>query len=411
LEKQRSIEQLFLITGQRIDPSFGSIKWMWLCQNHPDVAKHTHRWLSVPDYIFWRLTGSQATDYTLASRTLLLDQRKLDWSQEMLELVGLKYNQLPPIFPSGSLVGKVTRQASGECGLRYGTPCYLGGHDHLCAALAGGASHAGVAIDSSGTAQAILITLPTFLSDPRIPEKGYACYAHVVPGLYILKAGLKAAGGAIDWLVRQLAGLNAGEKDLPFAELERAAIEGVGKHVGPLWLPHFIGSGSPDGDRFSQGALIGIQLHHSQGDIFRGLLEGLAFWSKDNIETMQELSGQVIKQGFALGGLTRIALLTQLKADILNIPVAVPKIPEASATGAALLAALGCGYFNSPDEAVGSICYDHIIYAPHPERVDWYENLFRRVYKQMYPALAKINKDLDTLRNLPPQYKGNTKSN
>ena len=401
LENQGSISDFYLITGQRVDTSFGAVKWMWIRDNHPAISRKLYRWLSVPDYIYWRLTGEQATDYTLASRTLLLDQTNLDWSPEMLDLAGLKKDQLPPVHPSGAPVGKISPRASRETGLQPGTPCYLGGHDHLCASMACGASRSGVIIDSSGTAQAILMTIPSFLPDPGIAVKGYACYAHIVPGLYVLKGGLKAAGGAIDWLVRQLAGLNASAQDLPYEKLEQSAREGIGKSIGPLWLPHFIGSGSPDGDRFSHAAMVGVQLHHSQGDIYRGMLEGLAFWLKNNLETMQEFGRQKIHQGFILGGTIRIKLLVQLKADVLDIPMIVPAIPEPSAAGAALLAALGCGYFNTPEEAVSSVRYDSITIKPDPEHSEWYSKVYSRIYRDMYPSLMKINHSMHALVDHP----------
>ncbi len=311
-------------------------KWLWIRDHEPDVAERMAKWLSVPDYILWRLTGEQATDYTIASRTLLFDQRTLDWSDEMLGLAGLDVRQLPRVLPGGTLVGTVTPQAWATTGLPVGTPCVLGGQDHLCAALSAGAYRPGVVIDSSGTAQAVVVLIPDFHTNAFAAKAGYACYAHVVPGQYVLKGGLKAAGGAIEWLVRQLAGPGVAPSESLYATLEAAAESGAGQHAGPLWLPHLIGSGTPEGDRYSRGALVGVQIEHGRGDLFRGMLESLAFWLHHNLAEMEALTGQPARQVTLLGGTTRLRLLNQIKADVLNLPVTIPDVPEAAATGAAL---------------------------------------------------------------------------
>ncbi len=390
-ETQLSAEELHAITGQRVSISFGVNKWLWIHQNHPERARRMKYWLSVPDYILWRLSGERATDYTIASRTMLFDQRRLDWSDELLQRAGLYREQLPQPLPSGTCMGRVTAEAAAQTGLPVGTPCVLGGHDHLCTTFAAGAYRPGTAVDSSGTAQGLMLFLNEFQTGPLFARQAYSCYAHVAPGRFVLKGGSKAAGGAIQWLVRQLAGPGAEEGQLPYDRLEIEAQEGVGKRVGPLWLPHFIGSGPPDSDRYGRAALVGVQIEHNRGDLFRALLEGLAFNTHHGLRQMQALTGQELEQAILTGGTTRSRLLVQLKADVLNLPVSVPDVPEASASGAALLAGLGCGLFASPIEAVDSLHYDSTVIEPEPKRVAWYAALYQRVYAPLYQALYDTN--------------------
>jgi xylulokinase len=384
-------EEMHAITGQRASPSFGVNKWLWIRENEPGAAARMVKWLSVPDYILWRLTGEQATDYTMASRTLLFDQRRLNWSDEMLGLAGLGVCQLPRALPSGTPIGTVARQVAAETGLSTGTVCVLGGHDHLCAALAAGAHHPGVVIDSSGTAQALLALVPGFHTGPRLAQGGYACYAHVVPGQYVLKGGLKAAGGAVEWWVRQLTGPDAVPRDEFYAALEEAAEAGIGRRAGPVWLPHLIGSGTPEGDRHSRGALVGVQIEHDRGDLFRGMLESLAFWVRHNLVVMAALTGQPVEQVALLGGTTRLRLLTQIKADVLALPVTVPNVPEAAATGAALLAGVGTGVFRTLADAVDSLRYRAEVLTPDPARVAWYDQVYEQVFEPLYKALRGIH--------------------
>jgi xylulokinase len=387
-EARFSIEELYAISGQRLSPTFGVNKWLWLRQNQPEAAGKMRHWLSVPDYILWRLSGEMSTDYTIASRTMMFDQGKRQWSGRILEMAGLKTENLPGLHPSGTLVGRLSASAALETGLAAGIPCVLGGHDHLCAALAVGATRPGVVVDSMGTAESILVPLPTFQSSPALIQGGFACYAHVAPDCYVLKAGLHAAGGSIEWLVRTVSG--AGTQPLPYAELERAAESGVGLRVGPLWLPHFSGSGSPEADWHSRAALIGVRLEDTPGDLLRGLLESLAFWLHHNQVEIERLSGQSIHQIILLGGANQIGLLARLKAATTNLPVVLPNIPEASAIGAALLAGMGAGVFKDAPTAAASLRYDQTCIQPDPALVEWYAPIYERIYIKLYPALKEL---------------------
>jgi xylulokinase len=261
----------------------------------------------------------------------------------------------------------------------------------LCAALAAGGYQAGAVIDSTGTAEAALIVLNAFHTSQALAEQGYALYGYVLPGLYVLKAGLKASGGAIEWLARLLGDSGEELDQQIYIKLEQEAATGAGKQIGPLWLPHLIGSGTPEGDRHSRAAVVGLQIEHTRGDLFRGLLESLAFWLRRNLEVVQEDLEQPAKQVVLLGGTTRLELLVQLKADVLNKPVQVSGLPEASAIGAALLAGLGSGTFRTPVEAVSSLNYMNRVVQPVPERVDWYSRMYEQVYRSLYPALQEIN--------------------
>jgi xylulokinase len=275
----------------------------------------------------------------------------------------------------------------------------LGGHDHLCAALAAGAYQPGSVIDSSGTAQAVLMVLPAFATGAALAEHGFACYAHVVPGHYVLKGGLKAAGGAIDWLAQQLSGVDTPLTEEVYMALAAAAASGTGRRAGPVWLPHMIGSGTPLGDAHSRAALVGLQIEHERGDIFRGLLESLAFWLRHNLEVMQTLTGQGMGEIMLLGGATRLRLLAQLKADVLNLPVLLPGEANASAIGAALLAGLGSGVFASPAEAVASRRDELTTLQPDPRRAVWYEQLYQQAYLPLYDALRTVHHTLEGLDN------------
>lgn len=398
IEAAASLEQLYRITGQRASPSFGAAKLLWLRENQPAEFRRGKVWLPVPAYVLYRLTGKMAVDYTIAARTLLFDQRTLDWSTDLLEILELPASLLPHVQVSGTPIGTVTPAAAEAAGLPANTICVLGGHDHLCASLAAGARHFGSITESTGSASALMMLLPGFLDHPSLAERGYACYAYLLKDRYVLKGGLKAAGNAIEWLARLLSA--EGKPD--FTALQRDAAAGVGRRAGPIWLPHLIGSGTPQGDRYSRAALVGAQFEHDRGDLFRGMLESLACWLRHNLEEMQRLTGLEPVSVILTGGATRLDLLSQLKADILNRPVRIPKLTEAAASGAALLAGLGAGAFTSIEEALGSLRYETIELEPIPQNVIWYEQIYHTVYSPLYQALQPVNTALENL-NHPPE--------
>lgn len=394
VEDQISVADLYAVTGQRASTSFSITKILWLREHEPQVFRRTALWLPVSSYILYRLCGEAVTDVTIAARTLLFDQQTLAWSPRLLELFDLDETMLPKPYPGSTRVGSVSAAASIQAGLPAGTPCFLGGHDHLCAALATGAAQPGAAADSTGSAQALIGLVQRFLPDPTLAEGGFACYAYLLPGIFTLKGGLKAAGNAIEWQAKLLTG--PGDKP-DYPALETEAWAGVGKQAGPLWLPHLIGSGSPQADRTARAALVGVRFEHERGDLFRAMLEGLACWTRHNLEVMRSHSGLPIREVTLTGGVTRLRLLSQLKADLLNCPVHVPEIAEAAAAGAALLAGIGAGVFASAAEAVSALRYPSQQLLPDPNRAAWYEQLYQQVYAPLYANLRSTNQSLQDL--------------
>ncbi|NPV56375.1 MAG: hypothetical protein HPY76_06875 [Anaerolineae bacterium] len=397
-EHNISEAKLHAITGQRVNPSFGINKLIWWRTHAPEMMERMRWWLSLPDYILLRLTGVRATERSLASRTLLFDQMLLNWSDTMLALAELRREMLPPVAAGGAVIGALTAEAATRTGIPAGTPCALGGHDHLCATLAAGVAVPGSAADSSGSAQSLYLLLPDFISNPEVAAEAFACYASPLDGYYAFKGGARAVGSALDWWLRHLTGLPA-DAEVPYASLAAEAQSGVGTTYGPLWLPHFLGAGSPENDVESRGALVGVRLEHQRGDMVRALLEGLACSTRRNLEEMLRLTGQKADRLVLVGGVHQMHLFNQVKADLLNMPLVVNQVPEAAAVGAALLAGVGAGVFGSARQAAESLRYPPRVVEPDPTRVAWYEGLYQEMYKPLYPHLRAIHRAMSRQPN------------
>ncbi len=379
LQQQISEGEIFSITGQKSGFSFGLLKILWLRKYEKTIFKQMAKWMSVPDYIVYKLCGQSVTDYTQAARTLLFDQLDRTWSPRMLEIAGLTPDMLPTIHPSGTALGKISRLAAEQTGLGTDTICVLGGHDHLCGAFAcGGSSHDGW-LDSMGTSQAVIAITEHFSPTEEMLEKGFVHYAHVVPNTYLVKGGMKAAGKALDWS-REIFGD-------PLHDYGAKALQDYSADL-PLWLPFFQGSGTPYRKPSARAVLYGLHAHHSRAEITLALLEGFAFWLRSNIEEIARITNHQPKNIIAFGGVNQNKLILQLKASTLNIPIISPTMPEASAMGAALLAAIGTGIVKSFQDAENFLNYTPEVIHPNKNIAGILRKRYHEGYLPLRNALS-----------------------
>ena len=389
LLSNHSEKQIYQITGQKPGFSFALLKILWLFENFPDIQPKMKYWLSAPDYILFRLTGEKFTDPTQASRTLLFDQSKKSWSPSMLQIAHLNSSMLPEIVTSGTVIGSTLKSITDATGLPAGTPCSVGGHDHLCGAFASGGNRPGVFIDSTGTSQAVLTITDKYELTDGVMDQGYVNYTHIIPSLYILKGGLKAAGNTFEWFKSTFGAIEG----RPAGKLDLSSVIN-----NPIWLPFFQGSGTPDRQPSNRAVLFGLTMDHSKDDIFQALIEGLAFWLKENLDVLVKITGTTPDKVIAIGGTNQNPLLQIYKSTMLNIPLVIPSIPEASAVGAALLAAYGCGTVKSYEDAEKLVKYKSKIIEPDSEMVPIFLDRFQTGYIPLRKSLSGLQNDL--YRNL-----------
>ena len=371
---------LYRVTGQHLTHIFGANKLLWIRQHWPEAWEAAAAWRCVEDAINWHLCGAHATDYTMASRTMLLDQEKGIWAAALLDEAGIPAHWLPELGPSGRMVGAVSPGAAAETGLLQGTPVAAGGHDHLCAALACGCIGPGDFLDSMGTSDALLWITDAFRPSRALYDLGYSHYRHTVPGAFLVQGGLDTGGAYLQWAARLL-GLE-GAADL--AELAAGAEPGAG---GVTALPFLLGRGTPRRDHHLRAALAGLTPEHTQAQVARACVEALGHWLGENVEALSGLLGQQPGAIIATGGGNALALVPQVKADATGIPVRAPDLAESAALGAALLAGMGSGRYASAQEAQAALRYDTRTYPPDPDRYALYTRLRAGQYAPLSEAL------------------------
>ena len=372
------------------------LRFIWLQENEPAIARQINKWLIVEDFINYRLTGRYSTDYTDASPTLLFDQRSLTWSDELLQIAGIDKALLPEPQPSGSFVGEVTSEAASKTGIPAGTPIFQGGHDYLVGALAAGAIKPGVFLDVTGTWELVITPIASPQWKPEIREMGLTIEAHAVQDLYCLWGGGTAAN-MLEWYkdqigieARQRAEQDQGNVWKQIIEEASSSSPGAG---GIFFLPHFNGTACPNLDPNSLGAFLGLNDTTTRADLVRAVIEGLDYGFFDMLQAVERGAGQKAEKITAIGGAVRNDFWMQNKADVCGRMIEAPEIEEATAMGAAMLAGTGVGLYKDLHEAAARVYKPGKVYEPNPKLTSLYAELFE-IYKEIYPALKSVNKQI-----------------
>ena len=394
LERTIGRERLFNITGLSLQPIFGLCKLLWIKENEPDIYARTVRWLNVADYIAYRLSGVPATDYSLASRTMAMDLQRLQWAEELIREVGLRPQIFAPLALSGTRLGAVTAEAAAATGLPASAQVGVGGHDHVCGALAVGVTKPGAGLNSMGTAEAIFLPLEQPLTDSAMGQQGYTQGAHVVADHYYVLAGLYTSGICVDWL-REMMGAEADYATL-ISEAERV----LPGSLGVFFLPHLRLASPPYDDPKGRGAFIGLSTDVKRGALFRAVLEGLAYETRHSLESVLAYPGMAaLRHTYAIGGVTRNSLLMKIKATVLNQPVIVVDVAEATTLGAAILGGVGAGVYPDVSAALTGLSYQQTAIEPAAAEVAFYDRAFHEVYQQLYLSLRSLHHTIYELQN------------
>ncbi len=389
------IDKIYETTGLTIDPYFSATKILWFKDNKPEIYQKTHKFLLVSDFIIHKLTGSYYTDFSNASRTMLFDINKLEYSEEIASELEIDLDKMPEALESGVDIGEIVTE---ETLFDKKTLVVTGAGDQQSAALGVGVVSPGEIKCTTGTGSFIL----AFLSQPKFdPEKRVLCSCHAVPGAWVQEASIFTTGAVLRWFRDQVgyaecAAAQEGQDpyDLMTAEAEKSPIGAN----GILLIPHFVGSGAPHWNPLAKGIVFGLSLGHERKDLYRAVLEGVAFEIRKNIEIFKQL-GIEPKELMLTGGGSRSDFWNQICTDVLGITCVRNIIEESTSLGAAILAASGAGIFQDISKAAENLCKVDKKWIPNDERHIFYEKLYNFSYdlyklinsKNLYQKFNDIN--------------------
>jgi glycerol kinase len=333
-------------TGLVLDAYFSGTKLAWLLDHVPSARERAEKgelcFGTVDAWLIYKLTGGKvhATDASNASRTLLFNLHTMAWDDELLRLFNVPRSVLPHVMPSCGVVG--TTEAN-----LFGVPIPIAGiaGDQQAATFGQACFAPGMAKNTYGTGCFMLMNT----GDAAVTSKNklLTTVAWKGPGnsapAYALEGSVFMAGATIQWLRDGLKIINAA----PEVEALAASVQ----DTGDVYLvPAFAGLGTPHWDGYARGTLLGMTRGTTLVHIARAALESIALQVADVFEAMRADSGIALKELRVDGGASNNNLLMQMQADFLGVPVVRPKVTETTALGAAYLAGLGVGFWQSGKE-------------------------------------------------------------
>ena len=386
-------EKTFTTGGNTLWRYNTALRILWMAEHEQEILERTHKWLLIEDFVNYKLCGRLATDYSMASCTLLFDQKKMDWSQEILSEAGIDPHLLCDAFPSGTVLGGVSEEASRITGFPVGTPVVLGGHDYLCGALPVGAFKEGVVLDVTGTWEIILGTLSEPILTKDLQELGLTVESHVALNNYAVWGGAVAAE-MLEWYRREYGSESVqkakrdGGVDWDYLMAEAGGSPPGSR--GVMFLPHMSAAGCPVVDARSLGSFVGLSNFVERGDLLRAMIEGLNYQVLDILTALNHGLGISVDKLVAVGGATRNQFWMQNKADVTGITIDVPDVEEATPLGAAILAGVGTGLYDDVQDAFDQVYKPGVTYTPDTKISKQYANWYQ-IYTQLYPALKSVN--------------------
>lgn len=362
----------------------------WLRQARPDAFEATERFLAVNDFLAQRLTGSPATSPSMAGEMLLTDIRTGQWSEELCRLVGVDPEALSPILPATALLGRIRPEVSRLTGLSPETVVVNGGQDHSCEALALGLTSAGTGLLACGTAwviNAVVGPLPAHVPIDAILV-GMDLNYHVLPARWIASRFLGGLGACLEWWLKQCGGGASGTRDESWSAFDQALAETEAGCRGLVYLPPSGAQGaqgSVAGRR--QGGFVGLRLDRAWADMGRAILEGAAYALRSALEQLTS-AGLPLHEMWMIGGAAQSPLWPQIVADVNRVPVLLSQYSHGPALGAAILAGLGLGLFDSVEAARDSFQVSARRVEPQEGQAQVYDRQFV-AYRRLVRELAQ----------------------
>lgn len=367
-------------TGLVVDPYFSGTKVRWMLENVPGLRARAEQgeiaFGTIDSWLVWQLTGGRVhiTDYSNASRTLLYNIHDLEWDEEILELLDIPAAILPEVKPSSHIYGETDPEM------------FFGTHSIPVAGIAGDQQAAlfgqacygeGLAKNTYGTGSFVLMNTGT--EAVKSKEKLLTTIAWGIgdePVEYALEGAIFVTGAAVQWL-RDGLGIIKGA-----AETEKQA-RSLSSNDGVYFVPALVGLGAPHWDPYARGLLIGLTRGTTQAHVSRAVLESMCYQARDVVATMERDSGIKLRELRADGGASVNSWLMQFQADMLGVPLEVPRIIETTGLGAAYLAGLATGFWESREEldAKWKLAKRYEPAMPEAER--------ERLYKRWNKALER----------------------
>ena len=373
-------ETLSKYTANIAFAGFTAPKILWVKENEPENFSRICKIMLPKDYLAYCLTGVHCCDYSDASGMLLLDVQHKCWSEEMLEICGIRKEQMPALFESYEKVGTLKPEVAKELGLSENCIVAAGAGDNAAAAVGTGTVGDGQCNVSLGTSGTVFISSKEFGVDPN---NALHAFAHS-DGHFHLMGCILSAASCNKWWMDEIIGTE------DYAKEQESIVKLGENHV--FFLPYLMGERSPHNDPNARGTFIGMTMDTSRADMTQAVLEGVAFAIRDSFEIAKSLGIQIERTKICGGG-AKSPLWRKIIANVLNVKVDRIASEEGPALGGAMLAAVADGTFASVEDAAGRIVKIIETIEPEPELAAKYDRQYQK-FAKIYPTVKGIFTEL-----------------
>ena len=389
LVKALGEETIQNICGAKPHSMYSLPKLLWIKKNHPEIFAKAYKALLIEDFIVYKLTGVAQIDYSLAARTMAFDIRNKCWSKEILSACGIDENIFATPVNAGTKAGNITSDLKEKLGLKRDIMIVNGCHDQVAAATGCGIFTPGEAVDGTGTVECVTPVFDKIPDDKRLYDEGYSVVPYVIDGMYVCYALTFTGGATLKWYRDN------------FARFEHAEAKKNGKNVyaeldgmvsdNPtdlLILPHFAGAANPYMDNGSKAAILGLTLETTNLDIYKALMEGVAFEVEQNIEHLSNF-GIKLNKMYATGGGANSRVWLHIKADVFACPVTILEVAEVGACGTCMLVSVAMGVHKDLIEAKKYFVKEKRDHIPKQQNVEIYRKKYE-AFKEIYGSIRHI---------------------
>lgn len=372
-------ETLSKLTANIAFAGFTAPKLLWTQKQEPENFARIRRIMLPKDYLNYRLTGVHSCDFSDASGMLLLDVEHKCWSKEMLEICGVTEAQMPTLFESYAPIGTLKQEVAEALGLSSSVVVVAGAGDNAAAAVGTGTVGNGACNISLGTSGTIFISSEKFGVDL---SNGLHAFCHA-DGKYHLMGCMLSAASCNKWFCEEILGTSD-------YGAEQGAMDTLGENR-VLFLPYLMGERSPLNDTDVRGTFFGLSMDTTRKDMVQAVLEGVAFAIRDSLEVARDI-GVSPQRSKLCGGGAKSPLWRKMLANVLGLPLDIPQTEEGPGYGAAMLAMVGCGAYETVEACAEALVKTVDTVYPTPELTSRYEEKYQK-FKKLYPAVREAYKE------------------
>ena len=387
---QRKMHQ---ITGKPADYAPVVYRLAWMKRYEPELFKNIGMVCDVHTYIVWKLTNEFKTSWASADPLGLFDLNQKRWSPIIMKALELEKEQFPRAYRPGTILGKVSNEASVLTGLSAETAVVACGGDGQAAGLGANVLTPERAYLNLGTA-----VVAGVYGERYRTSKAFRTMSSCSEGGYYYECSLRAGTFAIDWFIKEVLKIDPLQQSDIYRQLEHEAEQVSPGSDGLLHLPYLCGVMNPSWDMNARGAFVGLSSIHSRGHFYRSILEGIAFEQLLAISAIERDTGTRVQEFVVIGGGATSELWCQIFADITGRNICIPESTEASALGAAIAAAVGLGWYRTFKEAAHRMTGIKKVIKSDLQNHRRYQQVFA-AYKRIYPSLKMLQPLKDGIRS------------